>query len=69
MLRTHKSIPGRILLTGASGFIGSRLAAGLWQRGYSLVLPGRKKGGASAHERIWRQLRFWGIEEKSPAIK
>ena len=48
----------RILMTGATGFVGSFLAVELLKKGYELVLLARPRGKLSAKERIDKVLSF-----------
>lgn len=48
----------RILMTGATGFVGSFLAAALMERGYKLVLLGRRGRNKSVRQRVDEALAF-----------
>ncbi len=50
------------LLTGATGFLGSHIMAGLLKKGERVVVVGRAAGGESLAERIRRLLRWFAIE-------
>ena len=50
------------LLTGATGFLGSHIMAGLLAEGKRLVIAGRPAGRESLPERIRRLLCWFGIE-------
>jgi nucleoside-diphosphate-sugar epimerase len=50
------------LLTGATGFLGSHIMAGLLSQGKGVVIAGRSSGGESLKERIGRLLTWFGIE-------
>jgi nucleoside-diphosphate-sugar epimerase len=50
------------LLTGATGFLGSHILAGLLAKGRRVVVAGRPSGRESLPERIRRLLRWFGIE-------
>jgi len=50
------------LLTGATGFLGSHIMAGLLLKGKGVVIAGRPSAGVSLKERIRRLLGWFGIE-------
>jgi nucleoside-diphosphate-sugar epimerase len=50
-----------VLLTGATGFLGSHVLAGLLARGRRVVIAGRPAGGESLQARIRRLLNWFGI--------
>ena len=52
----------KYLLTGATGFLGSHIMAGLLSKGKGVVIAGRPSGGESLKERIRRLLGWFGIE-------
>ncbi len=52
----------RILLTGATGFIGSHIMAALLGAGHKLIITGRPSGGDSLKTRIDRLLQWFGID-------
>ena len=53
---------GKHLLTGATGFLGSHIMAGLLSKGRGVVIAGRSAGGNSLQERIRRLLVWFGME-------
>ena len=50
------------ILTGATGFLGSHIMAGLLLKGKGVVIMGRSSGGNLLKDRIRRLLRWFGIE-------
>jgi len=50
-----------VLITGATGFVGSHLAAHLVREGYPLVLMARPRDGRSAQERVRTRLAWHGL--------
>jgi len=52
----------KYLLTGATGFLGSHIMAGLLLKGKGIVIIGRSSEGESLKERIRKLLRWFGIE-------
>jgi nucleoside-diphosphate-sugar epimerase len=55
------------LLTGATGFLGSHVAAELIKKGYSLWVVGRPNRNLTAKERV-EQIQDWlGVEPRNPA--
>jgi nucleoside-diphosphate-sugar epimerase len=50
------------ILTGATGFLGSHIMAGLLLKGRSVVIMGRSSGSESLKERIRKLIRWFGIE-------
>lgn len=58
-----------ILLTGATGFLGSHLMNSLLLKGHQLILTGRKKKEKSLEERIRDLLKWFGIESYSNQVK
>ena len=52
----------KYLITGATGFLGSHLMAGLLLKGKSLVIAGRASGTESLERRIGKLLAWFGIE-------
>ena len=53
---------GAYLLTGASGFLGSHIMAGLLLKGRGVVIAGRPAGGRSLPARIRELLKWFGME-------
>lgn len=51
------------LLTGATGFLGSHIMAGLLIKGKGVVIIGRSAGGESLKDRIRKLLHWFGIEQ------
>ncbi len=62
MNRGGATAGGPYLLTGATGFLGSHVMAGLLKKGEGVVVVGRRAGGESLAERIRRLLEWFGIE-------
>jgi nucleoside-diphosphate-sugar epimerase len=62
MSRKRAADAGAYLLTGATGFLGSHIMAGLLKKGERVVVLGRPAAGASLAERIRRLLRWFAIE-------
>lgn len=58
-----------ILLTGATGFLGSHLMNSLLLKGHQLILTGRKKKEKSLEKRIRDLLKWFGIESYSNQVK
>jgi nucleoside-diphosphate-sugar epimerase len=52
----------KYLITGATGFLGSHIMAGLLLKGKGLVIAGRASGTESLKERIRKLLAWFGIE-------
>lgn len=52
----------RYLLTGATGFLGSHIMAGLLLKGKTVVIAGRSSRSESLKERIRKLLNWFGIE-------
>jgi nucleoside-diphosphate-sugar epimerase len=50
-------------LTGATGFLGSHLMASLLSEGYEIIVLGRSNKEETLKERIFKLLRWFGIEE------
>ena len=61
--KRRKDKSSRIFITGGTGFLGSHVAAGLLDKGYSVVLLARSKKGLSAEERVRRLLGWHGVEQ------
>jgi nucleoside-diphosphate-sugar epimerase len=58
-----------VILTGATGFLGGHLMAGLLERGRRLVLLGRAREETSFAERVTRLLAWFGLEHRSGQIE
>jgi nucleoside-diphosphate-sugar epimerase len=69
MSRTPAADAGPYLLTGATGFLGSHIMAGLLKKGERVVVLGRPAVGASLAERIRRLLRWFGIEHLADRLE
>ncbi len=52
----------KYLLTGATGFLGSHIMAGLLLKGKEVVIAGRPSGGESVKERVGKLLHWFGIK-------
>ncbi len=52
----------KFILTGATGFLGSHIMAGLLLKGKGVVILGRSSGGVILKDRIQKLLRWFGIE-------
>jgi len=59
----------RILLTGATGFIGSHIMAALLTNGEKLIITGRASGDNSLKSRINNLLSWFGIEKLSENLE
>lgn len=57
-----------IALTGATGFLGSHLMAGLITKGYNIVVFGRAAKNESLQERIFRLLKWFVVENLSEQV-
>ncbi len=53
---------GKFILTGATGFLGSHIMAGLLLKGNGVVIMGRSSGGDLLKTRIKKLLHWFGIE-------
>jgi len=62
MTRIKKGVIDKYLLTGATGFLGSHIMAGLLLKGKSVVIIGRSSAELPLKERIRKLLRWFGIE-------
>jgi nucleoside-diphosphate-sugar epimerase len=62
IVRKREDRSARLFLTGASGFVGSYIAASLLRDGYRLVLLCRPRNGSSAAERLARVFRWHGLD-------
>jgi nucleoside-diphosphate-sugar epimerase len=58
---------GRILVTGATGFLGSHIAVALLQAGYRVAVLARPSKTLSARERIARLAGWFGLDERAAA--
>jgi nucleoside-diphosphate-sugar epimerase len=66
-MREPDSAP--VILTGATGFLGGHLMAGLLERGRRLVLLGRASEDASFAERVTRLVGWFGLDDRSGQIE
>jgi nucleoside-diphosphate-sugar epimerase len=57
-----------IALTGATGFLGSHLMASMLTRGYKIIILGRPAKNESLKERIFKLLKWFGIESMSDQL-
>jgi len=57
-----------IALTGATGFLGSHLMASLLTSGYKIIILGRPSKEETLQERIFKLLRWFGIEESASLL-
>ena len=62
MKRSKTGDKQTVLLTGATGFLGSHIMAALLEKGKGVVVLGRSAVGESLRERIRRRLHWFGIE-------
>ena len=62
MSGAHREDDEKFLVTGATGFLGSHIMAGLLRKGKGLVIAGRASGNESLEERIRKLLVWFGIE-------
>ncbi len=69
MNRDEATAGGPYLLTGASGFLGSHVMAGLLNKGERLVVVGRPSGRESLAERIRRLLGWFGIAHRQGQLE
>lgn len=58
------NLRGDVILTGATGFLGSHLMAALVERGVRVIVLGRGSAGANLGERIVRTLGWFGLEHR-----
>jgi nucleoside-diphosphate-sugar epimerase len=58
-MRTRRS--SRILITGATGFLGSHLAVELLRRGYQVIILARPEKNVTAVERVHRLFDWFGV--------
>lgn len=59
----------RYLLTGATGFLGSHIMAGLLLKDKGVVIAGRPSGGESLKERILKLLNWFGLEHQEGQLE
>jgi nucleoside-diphosphate-sugar epimerase len=69
MTRTRPKDTETYLLTGATGFLGSHIMAGLLLKGKGVVVTGRPSGGLSLSKRIEKLLVWFGIEHLAELIE
>lgn len=62
-LRAAKT--GRILITGATGFLGSHFAVALLRDGHRVAVLARAAKGLSARDRILRLARWFGLDDEA----
>ena len=60
---------GRILVTGATGFLGSHLAVALLRAGYRVAVLARASKGLSARDRIARLARWFSLDGDARSIE
>lgn len=58
-----------VILTGATGFLGSHLMASMLTSGYMMIITGRSTKEETLRERILRLLKWFGIEDRSGQIE
>lgn len=58
---------GRILVTGATGFLGSHIAVALVRAGYRVAALARASKGLAARERMGRLARWFGLDAETAA--
>jgi nucleoside-diphosphate-sugar epimerase len=58
----QSEITEKYILTGATGFLGSHIMAGLLSKGLGVVILGRTSNGNLLKDRIGKLLRWFGIE-------
>jgi nucleoside-diphosphate-sugar epimerase len=61
----RKARTGRILVTGATGFLGSHIAVALLRAGYRVAVLARASKGLSASDRIGRLARWFGLNDEA----
>jgi nucleoside-diphosphate-sugar epimerase len=57
-----------IALTGATGFLGSHLMAGMITKGYNIIVFGRPAKNESLKGRIFRLLKWFGVDSMSDQV-
>jgi nucleoside-diphosphate-sugar epimerase len=57
-----------IALTGATGFLGSHLMAGMITKGYNIIVFGRPAKNESLKGRIFRLLKWFGVDNMSDQV-
>lgn len=57
-----------IALTGATGFLGSHLMAGMITKGYNIIVFGRTAKNKSLKDRIFRLLKWFGVDSMSDQV-
>ena len=57
------------VLTGATGFLGGHLMAGLVKSGERLIVLGRASPELSLAERVGRQLHWFGLDDRSDQVE
>jgi len=57
-----------IALTGATGFLGSHLMAGMITKGYNIIVFGRPAKNESLKDRIFRLLNWFGVDSMSDQV-
>jgi nucleoside-diphosphate-sugar epimerase len=57
-----------IALTGATGFLGSHLMAGMITKGYNIIVFGRPAKNESFKERIFKLLKWFGVDSMSDQV-
>lgn len=65
--RMREGKTGRILVTGATGFLGSHIAVALVRAGYQVAVLARASKGLSAGDRIGRLARWFGLDGEAAA--
>jgi nucleoside-diphosphate-sugar epimerase len=69
MTRIKKEVVDKYLLTGATGFLGSHIMAGLLLQGKRVVIMGRSSGDQSLKDRIRKLLIWLGIEHLEVSLE
>ncbi len=60
---------GSIVLTGATGFLGSHLMSSMLLKGRKLIIPGRSTKEETLEERIYKLLRWFGLSGYSDQLR